>query len=54
MDRLETEMGAGVSIIEPFAGLNLDEKTFSPAYISKVGPLVPIALGLALRRVDDK
>ena len=54
MDRLETEMGAGVSVIEPFAGLTLDEKTFSPAYISKVGPLAPIALGLALRRVDDK
>lgn len=54
LERLETEMDAGVSIIEPFAGLNLDEKRFSPAYISQVGPLAPIALGLALRRVDDK
>ncbi|MEX1300686.1 MAG: type IV pilus assembly protein PilM [Desulfotignum sp.] len=54
MDRLETEMGARAFVIEPFAGLNLDEKTFSPAYISQVGPLASIALGLALRRVDDK
>jgi len=54
MERLETEIGAGVSVIEPFAGLSLDEKRFSPAYISQVGPLAPIALGLALRRVDDK
>lgn len=54
MDRLEAEMGAGVFVIEPFAGLNLDQKRFSPAYISQVGPLASIALGLALRRVDDK
>ena len=54
MDRLAMELDAGVFVIEPFAGLNLDKKTFSPAYISQVGPLAPIALGLALRRVDDK
>ena len=54
LERLEIEMDAEVSMIKPFAGLNLDEKRFSPAYISQVGPLAPIALGLALRRVDDK
>ncbi|MDT8379537.1 MAG: type IV pilus assembly protein PilM [Desulfotignum sp.] len=54
VDRLETKMGARVFVIEPFAGLNLDKKTFPPAYLSQVGPLAPIALGLALRRVDDK
>jgi type IV pilus assembly protein PilM len=54
VERLETEMGAGVFVIEPFAGLNMDEKVFPPAYLSQVGPLAPIALGLALRRVDDK
>ncbi len=54
MDRLETQMGAGVSVIEPFAGLNLDEKTFFSADMSQVGPLASVALGLALRRVDDK
>ena len=54
MDRLETKMGAGVSVIEPFAGLKLDEKTIFPADMSQVGPLASVALGLALRRVDDK
>ncbi len=54
LTRLETELDAKVTIIEPFAGLELDENKFSPAYISKVGPRAPIALGLALRRVDDK
>ncbi len=54
MDRLETEMDVRVVVIEPFAGLEVNDKTFSPAYISQVGPLAPIALGLALRRVDDK
>lgn len=53
-DRLESEIGAKVSVINPFAGLNLDEKRFSPAYVSQMGPLAPIALGLALRRVNDK
>jgi type IV pilus assembly protein PilM len=53
-DRLKVELDAPVSIIAPFGGLELDEKTFSPEFISRVGPQAPIALGLALRRVDDK
>ncbi len=54
LDRLETQLDARVSIIEPFAGLELNENRFPPAFISQAGPRAPIALGLALRRVDDK
>jgi type IV pilus assembly protein PilM len=43
-----------VVTIEPFGGLDLDEKKFSREFISRVGAQAPIALGLALRRVDDK
>ncbi|MCF8090851.1 MAG: type IV pilus assembly protein PilM [Desulfotignum sp.] len=53
-DDLKTELEAEVVIIEPFGGLDLDEKKFSREFISRVGPQAPIALGLALRRVDDK
>lgn len=53
-DRLKVELDAPVSIIEPFGGLDLDKKKFPPEFISRVGPQAPIALGLALRRVDDK
>jgi type IV pilus assembly protein PilM len=52
--RLKNELDVPVSIIEPFGGLDLDKKQFSPEFISRVGPQAPIALGLALRRVDDK
>jgi type IV pilus assembly protein PilM len=54
LERLETELGAGVYVIEPFAGLKVDKTIFTPGYVSQAGPLAPIALGLALRRVDDK
>ncbi|MEE4365453.1 MAG: type IV pilus assembly protein PilM [Desulfotignum sp.] len=53
-DKLTSELSAKVVTISPFAGLHLNEKKFSAAFTSRVGPRAPIALGLALRRVDDK
>jgi type IV pilus assembly protein PilM len=53
-ENLEKELEADVVTIEPFGGLDLDEKKFSREFISRVGAQAPIALGLALRRVDDK
>ena len=35
-------------------GLIVNEKKFPDSFINQVGPLAPIAIGLALRRVDDK
>jgi type IV pilus assembly protein PilM len=54
LERLQVELGAEVSIIEPFGGLDRDKKKFPEEFLSRVGPQAPIALGLALRRVDDK
>ncbi len=53
-DNLGSELDVKVVTISPFEGLHLDGKKFSPAFISRVSPQAPIALGLALRRVDDK
>lgn len=49
-----SEFEADVSIINPFEALTFNEKKFSDSFITKVAPLAPIALGLALRKVDDK
>ena len=51
---LLSELETDVSIINPFEGLIVDEKKFPESFITKAGPLAPIAIGLALRRVDDK
>jgi len=53
-ESLLTELEADVSIINPFEGLILNERKFPDSFIAKVAPMAPIAIGLALRRVDDK
>jgi len=32
----------------------VDEKTFEPDFIRQIAPQAAIAMGLALRKVDDK
>jgi len=53
-DSLLSELDADVSIINPFEGLIVNEKKFPDSFITKAAPQAPIAIGLALRRVDDK
>ncbi|WP_022667261.1 type IV pilus assembly protein PilM [Desulfospira joergensenii] len=53
-ENLQSEVDARVAVLDPFGGLVLDSKKFPDSFITKVGPQAPIALGLALRRVDDK
>ena len=53
-DSLLSELDADISIINPFEALIVNEKKFPDSFITKAGPLAPIAIGLALRRVDDK
>jgi type IV pilus assembly protein PilM len=53
-DYLLSELDADVSIINPFEALIVNEKKFPDSFITKAAPLAPIAIGLALRRVDDK
>jgi type IV pilus assembly protein PilM len=51
---LKSELEVDVAVINPFEGLIMDEKQFPGSFISGVELQAPIALGLALRRVDDK
>jgi len=51
---LLSELDADVSIINPFEGLIVNERKFPDSFITKAGPLAPIAIGLALRKIDDK
>jgi type IV pilus assembly protein PilM len=53
-DSLLAELDADVSIINPFEGLIVNEDKFPDSFIKKAAPQAPIAIGLALRRVDDK
>jgi type IV pilus assembly protein PilM len=54
IDSLSSELGIDISVINPFEGLIVDSKSFDDAFITSVSPQAPIALGLALRRLDDK
>ena len=49
-----SELEADVSIINPFKALIVNKQRFPDSFIDRAGPLAPIAIGLALRRVDDK
>ncbi len=53
-ESLMSELDADVSIINPFEALTFNEQKFPDSFITKASPLAPIAIGLALRRVDDK
>jgi len=53
-DNLLSVLDVEISIINPFEALIVNERKFPDSFITKTGPLAPIAIGLALRRVDDK
>jgi type IV pilus assembly protein PilM len=51
---LASESSAVVDILDPFQKFTLDQKTFEPGYVQQIAPQAAIAMGLAMRRVDDK
>ena len=50
---LAERTGAEVHIMEPLKNINIPE-TFDKEYLEKIGPIVTVAIGLALRKVGDK
>ncbi len=54
IDTLRSELGIDTSIIDPFKGLVIESNKYDDAYLTSVSPQAPIALGLALRQLDDK
>lgn len=51
---LEMETGIPVEELNPFGGLQINEKIFDPKYLSNIAPQAGVAVGLALRSVGDK
>lgn len=51
---LEMETDIPVDDLNPFANLQINEKTFDPRYLSYMAPQAGVAVGLALRSVGDK
>ena len=43
-----------VEVLDPFRGIVIDEKSFDLEYVQAVGPLMTVAVGLAMRRLGDK
>ena len=51
---LAEELSAPVSIIDPFQGISVDPKAFPPSLLDGICAQAPIAMGLSLRKMDDK
>lgn len=51
---LEMETEIEVEELNPFASLQISEKTFDPKYLSYMAPQAAVAVGLALRSIGDK
>ena len=53
-DQLAQEISAQVNIFDPFNGITVNKKNFPDDLRQRSAPFASIALGLALRKVDDK
>jgi type IV pilus assembly protein PilM len=51
---LASKASTAVETLNPLKKLRVDEKAFDPEFIRQIAPQAAIAMGLALRRVDDK
>ncbi|MEN9785950.1 MAG: hypothetical protein RLZZ299_1214 [Pseudomonadota bacterium] len=51
---LQAYTRADVQIMDPFRRIQVDERAFQPRYLKDVAPQAAVAVGLALRRADDK
>jgi type IV pilus assembly protein PilM len=51
---IEQRVGVPVEILNPFKSIEIDNRRFEPAYIMEVAPTAAVAVGLALRRPNDK
>jgi len=51
---LASEASTVVETLNPLKNFTVDEKTFDPEFIRQIAPQAAIAMGLAMRKVDDK
>lgn len=50
---LSERVGVDVRIVDPFTNIQIPDD-FDKGYLKKIGPIVAVAVGLALRRVGDR
>jgi type IV pilus assembly protein PilM len=53
-ERLAAESSARVETIDPFKNFAVDGKSYDPEFTRLIAPQASIAMGLAMRKVDDK
>jgi type IV pilus assembly protein PilM len=51
---LASEASTVVETLNPLKKFTVDEKAFDPEFIRQIAPQAAIAMGLAMRKVDDK
>jgi type IV pilus assembly protein PilM len=51
---IEERVGIPVHVMNAFKGLTVNPKDFDPDYLESVGPIAAVAVGLALRRTDER
>ena len=51
---LNERLGVPVEVLNAFSQVVIDEKNFDLEYIDAIGPLMSVAVGLAMRRLGDK
>jgi type IV pilus assembly protein PilM len=53
-DAVSQRLDIPVEILNPFLKVKVNEKEFDSDYLQEIGPLVTVAMGLAIRRLGDK
>lgn len=51
---IEARVGVPVEILNPFKGIEVDERRFDAGFLMDVAPAAAVGLGLALRKMGDK
>jgi len=51
---IEQRVGVPVEILNPFKGVEVDNRRFDPNYVMDVAPSAAVAIGLALRRSNEQ
>lgn len=54
VEALALQTGSDVSVLDPFASLEMEESGLDEESVRRIGPQAAVCIGLALRRVEDK
>ncbi len=54
LDHIKEKLGIETFVINPFERISYSPKEFEESYLSSVGPIAAVGVGLAMRRAGDK